>query len=524
MSKIHKEAAQIIDKVEQQKGSIKGLTFSNNDKSKPLSSQKAVYALVCETLKYKEIIKNVLDNCENVIKESKIRQISGNLLNVLVYDMLIGEGIKGGGKLKKFISSQKPPLISALARLKIKHKARLNEELLPESIRNPILLPRYVRINTIVSKKEDVIETLVKEGHINKGKLLENVDWKQLGNEKIFYEDNHMPEILVFPPKTSFLGNKLLSKGEIILQDKASCLPSFILSPPPGSSAIDCCAAPGNKTTHLAALMNNEGTIYAFDKDSHRLETLKKLSNVAKTKIINPLCSDFLKINPLDKKYSDVEYILLDPSCSGSGIVSRMDHLLQSVLEGNTSEQEDIGGIFGEERSNDKKDGKFDKKDFKNKKFDKKNNKFDKKNGKFDKKNNKFNNKNNNKFQTNNEKIENNNTDDMEKEVDKVSVENSRLENLSKFQLKLLLHAFSFPSVKKITYSTCSVHNLENELVVQQALNSQKENPRKFELINILPTWTNRGYLLILFISIFFFKFFFSFFFFFFLSRIGRSF
>ena len=57
MSKIHKEASRIIDLVEKQKGSIKGLTFSNDQNSKPLSSQKAVYALVCETLKCKKKLK-----------------------------------------------------------------------------------------------------------------------------------------------------------------------------------------------------------------------------------------------------------------------------------------------------------------------------------------------------------------------------------------------------------------------------------------------------------------------------------
>jgi putative methyltransferase len=45
-----------------------------------------------------------------------------------------------------------------------------------------------------------------------------------------------------------------------------------------------------------------------------------------------------------------------------------------------------------------------------------------------------------------------------------------RIDALSKFQLELLLHAFKFPAVKKITYSTCSVHAGENELVVEKAL------------------------------------------------------
>ena len=46
-------------------------------------------------------------------------------------------------------------------------------------------------------------------------------------------------------------------------------MPAVILNPPPGSHVIDCCAAPGNKTSLLAALMGNEGyvpiTLFSFN-------------------------------------------------------------------------------------------------------------------------------------------------------------------------------------------------------------------------------------------------------------------
>lgn len=43
---------------------------------------------------------------------------------------------------------------------------------------------------------------------------------------------------------------------------------------------------------------------------------------------INPIHGSFLETDPTDPKFAEVEYLLLDPSCSGSGIISRLDHLV----------------------------------------------------------------------------------------------------------------------------------------------------------------------------------------------------
>lgn len=52
-------------------------------------------------------------------------------------------------------------------------------------------------------------------------------------------------------------GSPYLSLCPVLLQ--ASCLPAFLLSPSAGSHVIDACAAPGNKTSHLAAILKNKG-------------------------------------------------------------------------------------------------------------------------------------------------------------------------------------------------------------------------------------------------------------------------
>jgi 16S rRNA C967 or C1407 C5-methylase (RsmB/RsmF family) len=78
-----------------------------------------------------------------------------------------------------------------------------------------------------------------------------------------FSNDLHVPNLLVFPPNTAFQDDDLYTSGKIILQDKASCFPALVLSPPATeeSVVIDATAAPGNKTSQLSAIMENKGKV-----------------------------------------------------------------------------------------------------------------------------------------------------------------------------------------------------------------------------------------------------------------------
>ena len=80
---------------------------------------------------------------------------------------------------------------------------------------------------------------------------------------KGFSRDLHVPDLLLFSPQTTFNNDPLYLSGKIILQDKASCFPAIVLSPPATdeSVVIDATAAPGNKTSHLSALMENKGKV-----------------------------------------------------------------------------------------------------------------------------------------------------------------------------------------------------------------------------------------------------------------------
>jgi 25S rRNA (cytosine2278-C5)-methyltransferase len=78
-----------------------------------------------------------------------------------------------------------------------------------------------------------------------------------------FSRDLHVPNLLLFSPQTTFTNDPLYLSGKIILQDKASCFPAIVLAPPATdeSVVIDATAAPGNKTAHLSALMENKGKV-----------------------------------------------------------------------------------------------------------------------------------------------------------------------------------------------------------------------------------------------------------------------
>lgn len=77
------------------------------------------------------------------------------------------------------------------------------------------------------------------------------------------------------------------------------------------------CAAPGMKTTQLAALMNNTGTVYAVEYNQKRFETLNKMIELSGATCIKTIDKDVITIKEND--CPNVEYILVDPSCSGSG-------------------------------------------------------------------------------------------------------------------------------------------------------------------------------------------------------------
>ncbi len=65
-------------------------------------------------------------------------------------------------------------------------------------------------------------------------------------------------------------------RGAFVVQSTASQLVTEMLDPQPGERVLDLCAAPGNKTTHMAALMGDEGEIVAYERHPGRAEAMRR--------------------------------------------------------------------------------------------------------------------------------------------------------------------------------------------------------------------------------------------------------
>ncbi|XP_058388486.1 tRNA (cytosine(72)-C(5))-methyltransferase NSUN6 isoform X1 [Diceros bicornis minor] len=86
----------------------------------------------------------------------------------------------------------------------------------------------------------------------------------------------------------------------IFLQNLPSAVVTHVLDPQPGEKILDLCAAPGGKTTHIAALMHDQGEVIALDKISNKVEKIKQNALLLGLNSIRAFCFDGTKALKLD--------------------------------------------------------------------------------------------------------------------------------------------------------------------------------------------------------------------------------
>jgi len=112
-----------------------------------------------------------------------------------------------------------------------------------------------------------------------------------------------------------------LGAGHCYIQDPSTAAACLLLDPQPGDRVLDACAAPGGKTSYLAELMQNTGSILACDRDERRVETLADNLKRLGAKIAQTIRHDWTK-KTLDEQTA-FDRILIDAPCSNTGAMRR---------------------------------------------------------------------------------------------------------------------------------------------------------------------------------------------------------
>ncbi|BFZ22996.1 hypothetical protein BsWGS_26035 [Bradybaena similaris] len=295
-----------------------------------LQNVRRLFALVSECSKHRALIEEVLTQ---IADRSVVAELAGRnpeMALVLLYEYLLGHKFGRNVALRKKVQEYKQEIAGAVAKVLQKHQAKTLLEIARKvSEKTLIQIPRYMRVNLIKSNVEDVVEGLVAEGWEYVGKLnidqfsetARSLDKWQFGLDPLLFD------LLVFPVGTDLHDHALTKSGVLIQQDRASCVPAHVLNPARGSVALDCCSAPGNKTSHLASLMNDTGRVIALDRDQKRMETMYKLIETSGATCVEMIVQDFLTVRPDSDDARDIQFILVDPSCSGSGMLGSKNEI-----------------------------------------------------------------------------------------------------------------------------------------------------------------------------------------------------
>ena len=163
--------------------------------------------------------------------------------------------------------------------------------------------PMVIRTNTLRTHRRDLAHSL-----INRGVTLEPVGkWSKVG-------------LQIFESQVPLGATPEYLAGHYILQAASSFLPVMALAPQEHERVLDMAAAPGGKSTHMAALMRNTGCIFANDSNKDRAKGL--IGNIHRLGVKNTIVSSYSALE-FPRVMGGFDRVLLDAPCSGTGVIAK---------------------------------------------------------------------------------------------------------------------------------------------------------------------------------------------------------
>ena len=178
----------------------------------------------------------------------------------------------------------------------------MNMENVEQICKSSNLKPKInIRVNNLKTNKQKLKEELIKR----------NINLK----------DGKLEDFIVVEKMKNIEDLDLFKQGFFTIQDEMAGLISIVLEPQKGQNILDCCSAPGGKTTYIAELINDKGNIEAWDIHEHRVKLVQENAKRLGITCINTKVQDAIIYNEENKDKYDK--ILLDVPCLGLGVLKR---------------------------------------------------------------------------------------------------------------------------------------------------------------------------------------------------------
>uniref|UniRef100_A0A4W3IBV7 NOP2/Sun RNA methyltransferase family member 7 n=1 Tax=Callorhinchus milii TaxID=7868 RepID=A0A4W3IBV7_CALMI len=413
-------AAKIFQNIHAEKEYDRQLVNYGTDQSltvpeiKDERAQRWVYELAFSTLKYQELLEEILVNSCFYPSQSISTDLTG-LVMVMLYDFQnrkfqprsvceADDVIADVRDIEQHLHKFKTKIAAALARCRIKNDAISIDLILPEAVRNQekraSTLPLYAWVNALKISLEDVMNILELEG-FPKVKSVSEFQGQS------FCQDRHCQDLLLFPSqiKCMLYDLQLFTSYKLVIQDKTRSLaPHSVKALMNMDDDIVVTNACSRLTVaHMSVLTDqNSSKVYVCGVKAELQQTeLRRLFEEMGCKNVKLIPQNFTDIEPTDPRLQKVKVILLVPQCSASGVSNPVDFILNE--HGDTGLLQDLSqGTVSEEKLN----------------------------------------------------------------------------VLVKRQAEELMHAIKFPKVQAIVYSTCSVYPEENEQIVNPVLGKRIEGSK----------------------------------------------
>lgn len=304
---------------------INSRNFSDHDK-------KIYVKVTCGVVENKILIDKILSS---LISGKRVKPFIKNALRIGVY-MISFMNIPNHYVVNEIVKVVKKEDFKASSFVNAILRKYISEDIYNKEIEKINKLPLLERLSILYSIDIEIVKLLGSQykdvESILKGNTviyntyrINTLKTTALEVESILNNDNidYIIDNVTLKTKEALISHSLFKEGKIVAQDESSIKVAIVANPSLNSMVLDVCSAPGAKSMHMAAIMNNTGHITSCDIYEHKLELIKENAKRLGVTNISTRLADGSK-----EKYDQLfDTVLVDAPCSGLGVINHKSDL-----------------------------------------------------------------------------------------------------------------------------------------------------------------------------------------------------